>query len=278
MVGALQHHGKIITILPAFRRNPISFEICFSQPDVRTGETNNVVIPSVNRRGRCLIFACRREVAEAVGGGDKNDPGTKSNEVPMIENAVIDSEGETEPLCCEDLTIDSNGTVYTVGDFPVKKSVSSLQKSVSALVFSPAATKKSMDNTPAPGKKRKRNKATGRVRKRRRLYSKGHHNSFFNTSLFRTLSFQVEDVSSRLGEYMFAKVMGCVTMGVGLRKVGKLFVYAFGFLTDIEMRTTSLVSCNVSILANRFGWGVDSDKWRCRPIYFSNNIESDGLQ
>ena len=77
---------------------------------------------------------------------------------------------------------------------------------------------------------------------------------------------------------MFAKVMKYVCQGGGLQNIGGSFVHACGFLTDIETRKVSLISCHVADLANRFGWGVDSDLWATRTIYFTNNINSDGRQ
>ena len=141
VVDDIQYRGKIVCILPAIRRKPISFEISFDQPDRRTGENGNVVVPSVNRRGRCLIFKCTRDSGSSLI--QTNAPAPQP-EVPMI---VVDSEEVAEATGGVDLALDPSGDVYTIVDFPV-------HKTVSAIVFSPVASKKLADNTPAPTKKK----------------------------------------------------------------------------------------------------------------------------
>ena len=84
--------------------------------------------------------------------------------------------------------------------------------------------------------------------------------------------------NNKHGEIIFAKIMSYVTMGRGLTTVGDSCVFSFDFLTDLEVRQVSLISCQVSVLANEFGWGVDSNLWSERTIYFTQNIDTDGLQ
>ena len=53
-----------------------------------------------------------------------------------------------------------------------------------------------------------------------------------------------------------------------------------GFVAMGDLYTVSALVCHrVSIAANKYGWGVDSDQiWPRLPIYFLDNYNSDGLQ
>ena len=79
-----------------------------------------------------------------------------------------------------------------------------------------------------------------------------------------------------------AKIMQFIA-GVGgklsLYKVSGAWGWCRGFLLDIDVWIVSAtLSIQFSHLANDFGWGVDSSQFWCRPIYFMNNLETDGKQ
>ena len=58
------------------------------------------------------------------------------------------------------------------------------------------------------------------------------------------------------------------------------WVYCRGYLDDKEVHKLSVVvSRQLAEVANEKEWGADSEEfWSTRPIYFSTNLDTDGLQ
>lgn len=133
--------------------------------------------------------------------------------------------------------------------------------------------------TPVALKKKKRKRKPERKNKKHSIWRT-------NTPVFGTIRFKTD---ASLQEILFTQVMQYVvgSGGCGLRQVVRAhesgilapsLVYCYGYLEATEMLVASTLSCQVSKLANKYGWGVDSHLWARRPMYFSNNIDSDGLQ
>ena len=328
-----QNRAKIVKVLPAARRIPLSYLVSFDLPDAITRETHHVVVPSV-RRGRKLVILAddtiedsRRQVFQQFAGPILAAANSAPPETPssprareVISDDDYDERNDSKPpplivappplIDAPPALIDAPPPGYTVGNELVMDTVEmlmqepsptpTLETDITPIITMPEpveSTNPIQLVTKAPVSK-KRGVHTcslcGQIRRGHIcpktiipscILATGITNTpVFGISIKKFLCRKINRLGASYNRNLvrLSKIMQLV-FGAGkklhLFKTSSTWGWCRGFLPDADAWIVSAtLSIQFSHLTNDFGWGVDSSPFWCRPIFFNNNLDTDGKQ
>ena len=101
-IGDSQYKAKVIQVLPARRRAPLSYLLQFIEPDSRDGETTSVVVPGF-RRNRPVVFAADDDTTDALH--PETNPLREEGNDASSERVELDPDTSVGPSEMNEMTL-----------------------------------------------------------------------------------------------------------------------------------------------------------------------------